>query len=143
MSRADDPPPAWHWLSPEQAKNREQYGCPRCLPPDTRIATPTGDRLISELTVGSPILSFDDHGNRVAARVIYIGSTRASTTHRIVQITLADGRVVSGSPGHPDAAGRALGALKPHDQLDGCEIVSVQVMPFSGSQTWDLRPSGP
>jgi hypothetical protein len=141
--RADDPPPAWHWLSPEQVKNREQFGCPRCLPPDTRIATPNGDLPISELTIGAPILTLDEHGRRVPARVLYIGATLTSSTHRIVRVTLADGRKISSSPGHPDATGRALGALALHDTLDGSEIVSVEDLPYSGNQTWDLLPSGP
>jgi hypothetical protein len=140
--RETDPPPAWRWLSPDEVKNREQFGCPRCLPPETQIATPIGDRAISELTVGAPIFTLDESGQRIAARIIYIGSTHVSTTHRIVRITLADGRVVSGSPGHPDAEGRSLGALARGDQLDGSSIVKVEALPFTGKQTWDVLPSG-
>jgi hypothetical protein len=140
--RADDPPPAWHWLSPEQVKNREQFGCPRCLPPTTQIATPLGDRAISELTIGAPIYTLDANGQRIAARVIYVGSTHVSSTHRIARITLADGRVVSGSPGHPDSEGRSLGALAQGDQLDGSSVVKVELVPFAWDQTWDVLPSG-
>ena len=141
--RQGDPPPGWHWLSPEQQANREKFGCPRCLPADTRIATPSGDRSISELAVGSPIFTIDDSGQRVVAHVLYIGSTRVTGGHRLVRITLADGRVVSGSAGHPTAEGRSLGALALGDQLDGSRITNVEIVPLAGDQTWDVLPSGP
>jgi len=140
--RQGDPPPPWHWLSPNEQANREKFGCPRCLPPNTRIATPDGDRDISELAVGSPIFTTDGTGRRVAAQVLYIGSTHVDGGHRLVRVTLADGRVVAGSAGHPDAEGRPLGTLARGDQLDGSSVIKVEVIPLSGDQTWDVLPSG-
>ena len=142
VAREGDPPPGWRWLSPEQQKSREQFGCPRCLPAATRIATPDGDRDIAELAIGDPIFTLDDAGHRIAARVLWIGTTRIAGGHQMVRITLADGRVVSGSAPHPDASGRALGDLARGDRLDGSRVVRVEVVPFTGDQTWDVLPSG-
>ena len=139
--RETDPPPPWHWLSPDDQQKREQFGCPRCLPPTARIATPEGERPISELRVGSPIFTLDDFGQHVVAHVIYIGATHVSH-HRLVRVTLADGRVVAGSAGHPDATGRALGELALGDSLDGSRVAKVEVVPLFGDQTWDVLPSG-
>jgi hypothetical protein len=140
--RETDPPPAWHWLSPDEVKNREQFGCPRCLPPDTLIATPTGDRPISSLTPGARVFTVDEAGRRVEATIIYVNATPISGVHHVVRVTLADGRVVTGSPGHPDGAGRPLGALHVGELVDGSAVISAEVVPFAGDKTWDLLPSG-
>jgi hypothetical protein len=140
--RDTDPPPAWRWLSPEEVKNREQFGCPRCLPPDTLIATPAGDRPISELAAGARIFTLDEAGRRVEATIIYVNATPVSGVHHVIRLTLADGRVVTGSPGHPDGAGRTLGDLRIGDVLDASPVVSTETVPFAGDKTWDLLPSG-
>lgn len=142
VARETDPPPPWRWLSPQDAANRKQYHCPICLPAEARIATPDGERPISELTVGARVLTVDASGRRVEARVLYMGSTPAGAGHHVVRVTLADGRVVTGSAGHPTAHG-TLGALRAKDVLDGATVTSVEVLPFTGERTWDLLPSGP
>src|SRR5687767_12849018 len=39
-----EPPPPYRWLSAEDARNRESFGCPICLDATVRIATPDGER---------------------------------------------------------------------------------------------------
>jgi hypothetical protein len=143
VARPTDPPPGWRWLSPADAKNRKTYGCPICLPPDARIATPDGERPISELSQGARVFTLDERGRRVEARVLYAGSTPISGGHRLVRVTLADGRVVSGSGGHPTGSGGTLGQLRARDGLADSVVVNVEVIPFASDRTWDVLPSGP
>jgi len=141
--RDGDPPPGWSWLSADLAKNREQYGCPICLPPTTLIATPSGAREIRDFAIGDPIITLTADGARLIAHVVHVGSTPVAGTHRMQRITLSDGRIVAGSAGHPDRLGRALGDLRTGDLLDGAIVQTVEDVPFSGDRTWDLLPSGP
>lgn len=143
VAQPSDPPPGWHWLSPTDAKNRKQFGCPICLPSDVRIATPEGERPISEIAVGARVYTLDAQGQRVEARVLHVGSTPASIGHRLVRITLADGRVVSGSAGHPIGEGRTLADVRARDLVSGAPVVGVESVPLSGDRTWDILPSGP
>jgi len=139
--RDGDPPPGWSWLSPDQAENRRQYGCPICLPGTARIETPDGDVPISSLYVGAQILTLDAAGERVPATVQHLGSTLVGGTHHVVRIELADGRVVSGSAGHPHASGE-LGDLVVGDTLDHSRVTRVARVPLAGDRTWDILPSG-
>jgi hypothetical protein len=141
--RQGDPPPAWHWLSPDEVDARNRGGCPRCLPPDARIATPGGDAALAELTVGDRVLTLDLDGNRIEARVLAIESRTARVGHTMVRTTLADGRVIMASAEHPVADGRLLGVLRTGDALGDGVIVSVEVVPYDGDRTWDLVVSGP
>lgn len=130
-------------MSPDDVKRRQDFGCPICLAGSTQIETPTGPRAIADLAIGDPIITVDLHGARMPARVVHVGATPVSGSHRLVRLTLADGRVVAGSAGHPDASGRPLSAIAVDDQLDGARVVSVQNVPLSGDRTWDVLPSGP
>lgn len=142
-ARPEDPPPGWSWLTAEEAASRRQYGCPICLPEATRIATPLGDRPVTELRVGDPIYTLDADGRRIEARVLHAGSTPITGEHTMVRITLADGRVVAASAGHPDLQGRELGELSRDAVLSGSTIVALDSIPYDGARTHDVLPSGP
>lgn len=114
----------------------------RCLPPATRIATPTGDREIASLTEGELVWTVDAAGARVAAPIVRIRPLAAPSTHVVMRVTLDDGRVVTGSAGHPTADGRELGALVPGAALDGAQVTAIEVVPLDGDATWDLLPDG-
>lgn len=137
VAGANDPPPGWSWLSPEQARNREQFGCPICLPGDAQIETPNGQVAISTLTPGAAIWSVDEEGRRVVARVLHVMSVPAPAHHEIARVELADGRIVRASPGHPDATGRALGSVAVGDELDQSTVTDVRRIPYVG-RTYDL-----
>ena len=141
--RDTDPPPGWSWLGPEQVEARNRGGCPRCLPAGARIATPGGDVAIAQLAAGARVHTLDRDGRVVAALVLEVRSTPAPEGHALVRVTLADGRVVSGSAGHPIADGRELGGLRAGDRRDDSRVVAVEVVRLAGDRTWDLRVSGP
>ena len=60
--------------------------------------------------------------------------------HRVVRVTLATGRVIEMSPGHPTADGRFFGDLRGGEALDGIAITDVELVPFGFAYTVDLLP---
>src|SRR6266513_5860040 len=113
-------------------------GCPICLAATTRIATPDGSILVSDLRAGMLVWTVDA-GKRVAAPIAIFRHTTAPFGHRVIRVVLADGRAVVASPGHPTADGRRVGALSPGDLLDGSRVLTMDVLPYTGD-TWDLLP---
>ena len=113
-------------------------GCPICLAATTRIGTPDGPILVSDLRAGMLVWTVDA-GKRGAAPIAIVRYTPAPFGHRVIRVVLADGRAVVASPGHPTGDGRRVGELNPGDLLDGSRIVSMDVLPYAGD-TWDLLP---
>lgn len=116
--------------------------CGKCLPPGTAIATPAGDVAVRELRPGMPVWSRDGRGRRVAATVLEVSSVAVPADHRVVVVTLADGRSVSVSAGHPAVGGAGVEQLRAGQLYDGSEIVSVTTRAYGGERTYDLLPSG-
>lgn len=124
---------------------RESAGpppCPICLADTTRIDTPRGPVLVTDLAVGDLVWTTDERGDRVASPIVETGSTVARPGHEVVRVLLADGRAVTASPGHPTADGRTIGSLGVGDELDGSKISAIERVPYSG-RTFDLLPAGP
>jgi hypothetical protein len=115
--------------------------CPICLDAATLIGTPAGPRPISELGLGDLVWTRSADGARVAAPLVEVASVLAPLGHDLVRLGLADGRLVSVSPGHPTAEGAAIGAVRIGDGLDGSIVTSITRVPYAG-RTWDLRPAG-
>jgi len=82
-------------------------------------------------------------GERVAEPVVEVGSMVVPTGHLMVHVRLADGRQLLVSPGHRAGDGRPLGSLSVGDSLDGSTITMWELVPYSGSSTYDLLPAGP
>ncbi len=116
--------------------------CPICLVDKTRIDTPSGPIRVIDLRVGDLVWTLDGGGARVAAPLVATGSMDAPAGHEVLQVTLADGRSVAASPGHPTSDGRTLGALVVGDQLDGSAVASIARLPYRG-RTYDVLPAGP
>lgn len=116
--------------------------CPICLARGTRIDTPAGQVAVEDLRLGDPIWTLDAGGRRVAGTVIALGSTAAPADHRVILLTLADGRSVTASPGHPLADGRTLGSLGLGDLVDGSAVTGLESLPYGGGETFDLVASG-
>jgi hypothetical protein len=116
--------------------------CPICLAAGDLIATPIGPIPIQDVRVGMPVWTTDLKGRRIAAVVVETGNMPAPIGHEVVNLSLADGRTVAASPGHPTADGRPVGALEPGDHYDGSVVVTARLIPYQGT-TWDLLPSGP
>jgi hypothetical protein len=115
--------------------------CPICLDAATLIDTPAGPRPVIDLRPGDMVWTRSADGARVAAPVVEVASIAAPPGHELVRLGLADGRVVSVSPGHPTADGTPIGTLGVGDSLDGSLVVSIARVPYAG-RTWDLRPEG-
>jgi len=126
----------------QQASSGEPM-CPICLARGTLIDTPAGAIPVEALRLGDPVWTLDLDGNRVAGTVIALGSTTAPADHHVIRLTLADGRSVTASPGHPLADGRTFGELVVGELVDGSPVAALELLPYSGGQTFDLVASGP
>ncbi len=114
--------------------------CPICAAPDTPIATPDGEKPIASLQVGDLVYS-EDHDAIVIVPLLAVGHT-AVAHHRVVRVTLVDGRVLEISPGHPTADGRTFGDLRAGSTLDPEHGVrSAEVVPYSYDATFDILPA--
>jgi Hint domain-containing protein len=116
--------------------------CPICLAIGTRIATPSGDVPVQDLRVGDFIWTFEAGGARVAAALVAVGSAPVPPAHEVTRLVLSDGRALDVSPGHPDAAGRAVGELVAGDPYDGAVVVSADRVRYAGGATFDVLPAG-
>ena len=117
--------------------------CPICLAASTFIATPSRTVRVTDLRVGMIVWTQDARGDRVAARVVAVGSTPVPAGHMMVHLVLADGRELLVSPGHKTADGRAVGSLSAGDSLDGSKVTLWELAPYAGEKTYDLLPAGP
>jgi hypothetical protein len=114
--------------------------CPICASPDTPIATPGGDRAISELHVGDLVYSVD-HDAIVAVPLARVSSTPVFG-HHVVRATLDSGAVLEISAGHPTADGRTFGDLRPGSALDERHtVLRTEIVPYAHARTWDILPA--
>jgi hypothetical protein len=127
----------------DQTASSGEPMCPICLARGTLIDTPNGEIAVDALRLGDPIWTLDATGNRIAGTVIAVGSTTAPADHRVIRLTLADGRSVTASPGHPLADGRTFGELAVGDLVDGSPVATLESLLYSGGETFDLIASGP
>jgi len=126
---------------PATDKGTCPLGCAQCIctAPNTPIATPSGERPISELKVGDLVYSVH-HGKLVAVPVILTNRVPVTGTHHMVEVRLSNGRVLSISPSHPTADGRTFADLAPGNVLDGVAIASVRRTPYTEAYTYDILP---
>ena len=116
--------------------------CPICLAVGTLIDTPRGASAVEDLHVGDSVWTMNEWGQRVAGKILKLGSVRVPATHQVIHIRLSDGRELWASSGHPTADGRILGNLKVGDFLDQAQIILAERVHYQGSSTYDLLPSG-
>ena len=115
---------------------------PICLARGTLIAVPGGQVPVEQIKTGMFVWSVDSFGRRVAAMVEKTTATPVPALFQVVRVILSDGRIVTASPGHPTADGKALGDYLVGDILDGATVVSVERVDYAGGATYDLLPSG-
>jgi hypothetical protein len=116
--------------------------CPICLARGTPIDGPDGPIPVDRLRLGDSIWTLDRAGRRVAGTVMALGSTPAPVDHKVIEVTLADGRSVTASAKHPLAGGRSIGELRIGDVIDGRAVTSVKTHAYDGGSTFDLVVSG-
>jgi hypothetical protein len=116
--------------------------CPICLAAGTLIDTPRGAVRVENLRVGDSVWTMNEAGQRVPATILKTGSVQVPPTHQMIHVTLNDGRELWASPGHPTSDGRTLGALRLGDTLDGAQIIQWERLPYAGTATFDILPSG-
>jgi len=127
----------------DQQEPAGQPNCPICLARGTLIETPNGPIAVDRLRLGDPIWTFDANGRRMTGTVIALGSTPAPAGHKVIRLTLDDGRTVTASPGHPLADGRPIGDVRVGDEVDGARVVASERLAYDGGSTFDLVASGP
>jgi len=114
-------------------------GYAMCAAPSTPIATPAGERAISELAPGDLVYSVDESGV-VVVPILRVGSTPV-VNHRVVRVALTGGAVLEISAGHPTADGRSFGDLLGGGQLDRDHaIISAEMVPYTYARTYDILP---
>lgn len=127
-----------------------EYGtCPRggnhcsrcvCASSGTPIATPDGDRRISDLKSGDVVFSVDRDAV-VAVRLLRVTRAPVPVGHRMMRVSFANGIALEMSGGHPTADGRTLSDLRPGDELGGVSVIAVEDVPYSDDATWDILPA--
>jgi hypothetical protein len=127
--------------TPATDKGTCPLGCAQCVctAPNTPIATPSGERAISELKVGDLVFSVH-HGKLVTVPIILINRVPVTSLHHMVEVRLSSGRVLSISPSHPTADGRTFADLAKGDALDGVALDSVRRVPYTEAYTYDILP---
>ncbi len=115
-------------------------GCKTCVcaSPDTPIATPQGEIAMAQLEMGDLVFSL--HHGQVEAVPIRTTNRTPVDHHQVLQIVLANGKVLEISAGHPTADGRSFAHLQPGDWLDCVEVRSVRAIPYSHPYTYDILP---
>jgi hypothetical protein len=116
--------------------------CPICLDRASPIDTPDGPVRADALRLGDAVWTLDRLGRHVIGSVIALGSSSAPLGHRVVRVTLSDGRSTAASPGHPLADGRTIGALRVGDLVDGSTVAALAILDYDGGETFDLAVSG-
>lgn len=116
--------------------------CPICLALGTLIDTPQGTVSVENLKVGEQVWTKNAAGDRIVGVILQVGSVRVPSTHQVIHLKLSDGRELWASPGHPTTDGRRLADLKLGDVYDGAQIILFERVPYQGTSTYDLLPSG-
>jgi len=114
---------------------------PICLPSKARIATPSGEVLVTDLRVGMSVWTQTADGQRVAAPVQKLGSAVAPTNHQMMHVQLADGRAFRASPRHPGLNGKPVADLARNQLYDGASVVTAVLEPYGEPRTFDLLPA--
>jgi len=102
------------------------------------VATPFGERPISKIRPGDLVYSVSALGI-VAVPVKSVNANPVSG-HFVTRIRLANGSVLEISAMHPTADHGTLGALTPGTKLDGVNVLSVELIPYRHSHTYDILP---
>ncbi len=135
------PTPGYSCLSSIEIKNRNQYGCPKCLSSLSQIDTPNGAINVKDLKIGAMVWTRNAQGKKIAAPILKTSKVPVSK-HKVIHLVLTDGRSLDVSAPHPTANGKLVGDLKAGDWYDGSIVKSATLISYTGSATYDLLPAG-
>ena len=123
-------------------KEYQNRPCPICLSENSMIDTPNGPVGIKDLKSGMAVFTQDVLGHRQSGIILKTGRTLVPQNHVMIHVVLNDKRELYASPNHPTADGRLFGDLLAGDTLDGTKIKSADQVPYNGTYTYDILPSG-
>jgi hypothetical protein len=126
----------------EASRTQRPGGCPICLEAATRIATPTGGRLVTNIKIGDLVWTVDARGHRVAAPVERTIRRATPGPHLMLQLVLTDGRTLIAAGTHPDVYGHDLRELRVALAYDGSTVASTAWVASTSTATYDILPSG-
>lgn len=113
-----------------------------CLAPSTKIATPTGQQLVTRLKVGDKVWTIDKAGKKNSLPIKKTSKTRVSKTHMIIYLMFADGRKLFVSPDHPIASTRKVRQLFIGEYYDKTYVSSLKLISYKNTYTYDILPEG-
>jgi hypothetical protein len=111
----------------------------RCAAPDTPIATPSGERPIASLAVGELVLSL--HQGRYASVPIVKTTRMRVEHHRVLEVSLDNGRILHLSGGHPTSDGTFFRDLETGAPLGAVHVVSTAFVDYPHQYTYDILPA--
>jgi hypothetical protein len=116
--------------------------CPICLSGNTYIDTPDGNVYVKDLHEGMRVWTSDRSGSRHGAIILRTSKAEVPKDFQTVYLVLDDGRGLFASPGHPLADGRILDSIREGDIVDNHIVVIARRIPYEGTYTYDILPSG-
>ena len=123
-------------------KEYQNRPCPICLSENTVIGTPNGPINVKELKIGMTVFTQDSSGHKQTGIILKTGRTLVPPGHIMVHVVLADKRELYVSQNHPTSDGRLFGDLLAGDTLDNSKIKNTEQVPYNGTYTSDILPSG-
>lgn len=127
----------------ERSRRTRPGGCPICLDPATRIATPAGAVPVAQLKPGDMVWTVAADGHHVAVTVQRVARRDTPGPHLMLRLALADGRVLVAAGAHPTVDGNYLRQLRAGHRYDGATVVFVAWVSSTAPATYDLLPDGP
>ena len=76
------------------------FGCEFCLPPETLVKTPNGEKRIDEIKINELVYSIDANNMQMVTNPVEKIYTRF-VNEEIFDIELEDGRIISSTKEHP------------------------------------------
>lgn len=121
---------------------QKTHNCPICLSSSTSIGTVNGYVNVKNLKVGMLVWTLNKSEKKELQPIIKVSSTKVGASHKMIHLTLSDGRQILVSPKHPTITGKPIEDLIVGELYDGKTIISKDLIPYSNTRTYDLLPAG-
>lgn len=114
----------------------------KCMPLGTLINTPKGETFIHNLIKSDHIWTVNLAGEKVLAVIEEVFRNPVPQTHKMLRISLADGRTTTASPLHPDLNGKSFSEFKAGDLFDNSSVSKIELTEYKEGFIYDILPSG-